>query len=68
MISSWIDFLMNIEFLSSAMVTKKFLGIPYNTLASLTTYEQASKITQELSDYKLDLTFTNALKGGKNQK
>ena len=60
--------LMNIEFLSSAMVTKKFLGIPYNTLASLTTYEQASKITQELSDYKLDLTFTNALKGGKNQK
>lgn len=59
---------LNIEFIASALTTKKFLGIPYKNLSPLTTYNQAREIAEEFSKYKLDITFSNALEGGKNQK
>lgn len=58
---------LNIDFITSAIVTKRFLGIPYETITSLTTYEQADKILNEIPDISADVTLVNALSGGINQ-
>lgn len=59
---------LNIEFIGTALVKKKFLGFPYNTLTPLTDYKKAAKILEELGEDNVNITFTNALEGGKLQK
>ncbi len=58
---------LNIDFITSAYVTKRFLGIPYRTITSLTTYNQAAEILNGISDISADVTLVNALSGGINQ-
>lgn len=59
---------LNIEFIGTAQVKRKFLGFPYKTLDALTDYKQAAKIIKELDAGEVNVTFTNALAGGKLQK
>ena len=58
----------NIEFIGTVGVKKKFLGFPYNTLEGVTTYQNAEQILKELGIDNVDIKFTNALSGGKWQK
>lgn len=58
---------LNIDFITSAIVNKRFLGIPYEAITSLTTYNQANKVLSEMSDISADVTLINALTGGINQ-
>lgn len=41
---------LNVKFLGGKMITKSFLGIPYETLSPLTTLEETGKIVNELND------------------
>ena len=58
----------NLEFISTATVSKNFLGFPYKSLSALTTYEQMAQIIDELNLGKPDVRMVNALKGGKQHK
>lgn len=60
--------ILNIDFIGTAAVTKRFLGIPYETVAALTTYSQAIEILKKLGEINTDITFSNSLKGGYYQK
>lgn len=59
---------LNIEFIGTVGVKKKFLGFPYNTLEAATTYENAVQILEKLEIANVDIKFTNALNGGIQQK
>lgn len=41
---------LNMKFLGGKMITKSFLGIPYETLSPLTTLEETGKIIKELNE------------------
>lgn len=58
----------NIDFIGAAKVKKRFLGVPYETNAALTTYKQALEILDGLSAEKTEVNFKNSLKGGAKQK
>lgn len=60
--------LLNINFIGSAAVTKRFLGIPYETMTALTTYSQALEILEEVGNISTQVNFLNSLKGGYMQK
>ncbi|MGN0492508.1 MAG: DUF5696 domain-containing protein [Acutalibacteraceae bacterium] len=60
--------LLNINFVGSASVTKRFLGIPYETVTALTTYSQALEILEDIGDISTQVNFLNSLKGGYMQK
>ena len=55
---------LDVNFIGAASVTKKFLGIPYKTTASYTTFKQANSILNKLGDIKTDVNWLYALKGG----
>lgn len=59
---------MNIEFTGTAQVKKKLLGFSYNSLAQLTTFEEARAILDQLGADSPQVRFTNAVNGGRNQK
>lgn len=56
----------NLDLIGTAQITKRFLGVPYKTVASLTTYKQAKNIVEKL-DGKVSVNFIDSLKGGKLQ-
>ncbi len=62
------DTLLNIDFVGTAAVTKRFLGIPYKTVSALTTYNQALEILEKLGEINTEIGFSNSLKGGYIQK
>lgn len=59
---------LNLNFIGSAAVTKRFLGIPYESTAALTTYSQALEILEQIGDISTQINFLNSLKGGLMQK
>lgn len=59
---------LNISLITSATVTKRFLGIPYKSIAALTDYNEASVILNDFKDYETELTLINAMNGGRVQK
>ena len=58
----------SIEFLASAGVTKRFLGIPYSTTAATASYSDALKALKELDGIGADVNYKYATDGGYNQK
>lgn len=56
------------DFLGTAQVTKRFFGVPYNSVASLTTYKQAYELIEGMKIENADVNFLDALKGGRYQK
>lgn len=61
--SSAIDF----DFLGTVQVTKRFLGIPYKTMETLTTYNQACDLIEKSGSEGADICFLDSLKGGRLQ-
>lgn len=59
---------LNISLITTATVTERFLGIPYDTLAAISDYESALSILSDFGDYKTELNLVNALEGGNQQK
>lgn len=59
---------LNVKLIGSAYVQKRFLGIPYTTISSMTTYKQAEKILSELEGLATEVNYVNALPGGSLQK
>ena len=55
---------LDVNFIGSAAVTKKFLGIPYKSTAAYTTFKQANDIVTGLDGIKTDVNYLCALKGG----
>ncbi len=59
---------LDVNFIGTAEVTEKFLGIPYNSTAILTSYKNAAEILNSyLQDIKTNVNFVNSLKGGRLQ-
>lgn len=61
------DTALNLEFIGTVGVKKKFFGFPYDSLESVTTFEQALDIVNELGIKDVDIKYTAALKGGLKQ-
>lgn len=60
--------IINLDFVGTAEVTRRFLGIPYQTMAALTTYNQALGLIEKLEIENSDISFLDSLSGGKYQK
>lgn len=56
-----------LDFLGAVEVQKRFLGIPYKTMKSLTTYKQAYEVIEKLEVQNADINFLDSLKGGRVQ-
>ncbi len=59
---------LDINLLGITTVSKRFLGVPYETVDTFTTYEQAAEILEKLNGVKADVNYISALKGGVKQK
>lgn len=55
---------LNVKLIASAYVQKRFLGIPYTTIAAMTNYKQAAEILGELGDITTSVNYVNAMPGG----
>ncbi len=60
--------ILDVNFMGIASVTKRFLGVPYNSTASLTNYEEAVEILNKLGNIKVDVNYIKAINGGNLQK
>ncbi len=56
------------DFLGTVQVTKRFLGVPYKTMETMTTYGQALELIEKSGAKGVDICFRDSLKGGKLQK
>lgn len=58
----------NVKLIGSCYVNRRFLGIPYTTIDSMTDYKQAAEILAELEGLSAEVNYTNAFGGGILQK
>ncbi len=52
------------DFLGTISLTKRFLGIPYQSSYSMTTYKELSDIIKDLPDVNMALQYTDFFNGG----
>ncbi len=57
-----------VNLIGSAYVQKRFLGIPYTTIVSMTDYHQAAEILGSLEGLTTEVNYINAMPGGSLQK
>jgi len=58
----------NVKLIGSAYVQKRFLGIPYTSITSMTDYDEAAKILEKLEGLNTEVNYINAMPGGSLQK
>ena len=53
-----------LEFVGALSLQKRFVGIPYNSVYSMTNYKELKEIMEELSDIRYQVQYDGAFNGG----